>query len=756
MHQFPRVAIRFAIISLTLIASLSYSVSQESRFTDWRNYSSMYDANIAELDGQQNIWVGTKGGLYIYNSQTEEYSYFRAPEDLSGNNITGLNYDSENNRMYVGYVSGAFDVFELSEGIRKLHSNNDIITANIPQARVEDFEFYQGIVYVSGLWGFGIYDPATNTFIEDTKKFGPWPVGTQPLDMQMIDNEIFVVSALGLVKAQADLTLVDPSKWSVVTSDTVSDPSFIAVEEINGVAFVSNGFDIYRVDGDTLITSSIQERIPHFGIAASGGELYLLDTFDIVSAFTGRRIFFPANLINSFSVAGERMLVNTPRQSLVLVNIDSGERTELEPLTPKSNFVKKIYFDEANSEVYYTTGAIGNAGVQRLTNEGWVVYDGQTVPDLPSAESEDVHRIGDTLHLSYFIQDLIKINLTNDTIITNRYNASNTNLSPIFGDVIAVPALEQDRNGRLWCVIAGEASSGTNLAYYDPDRQTWIGRSSTVTDERWYNKIEIDNNGGIWLGGYASNQEGLLYFNYNGTIEDTSDDIWEHFTRSSNPLLLSNVHNDLELDLEGNIWVATPQGLSVILNPASAARGSNLVLIEKEQLSNFPVSCLAVDAINNMWAGTEQGIYVFDPTGEEVIARITMANSPLSTNSIIDIEIDASTGTAYIGTPEGLFSVRTSFVRPEEQYEINVYPQPFSPDADGEMVIEGLAPDTDLKITTPNGLLIAEHTTTSGIFIWNGRDKLNKRIQPGVYFIIATSESTDNAQVRKFAVSYRQ
>ena len=69
------------------------------------------------------------------------------------------------------------------------------------------------------------------------------------------------------------------------------------------------------------------------------------------------------------------------------------------------------------------------------------------------------------------------------------------------------------------------------------------------------------------------------------------------------------------------------------------------------------------------------------------------------------------------------------------------YPNPVTPEYKGMINITGLSINSDVKITSSNGTLVAQGRSTGGSFQWDGNDLRGKRVASGVYMVnTATSD----------------
>jgi hypothetical protein len=72
--------------------------------------------------------------------------------------------------------------------------------------------------------------------------------------------------------------------------------------------------------------------------------------------------------------------------------------------------------------------------------------------------------------------------------------------------------------------------------------------------------------------------------------------------------------------------------------------------------------------------------------------------------------------------------------------------------AEPEIFIEGLLDETDIRIVTPAGALVASLEARGGRVRWNGRDRNNELVPSGVYLVIAVDRNGGGAAHGKVAV----
>ena len=166
------------------------------------------------------------------------------------------------------------------------------------------------------------------------------------------------------------------------------------------------------------------------------------------------------------------------------------------------------------------------------------------------------------------------------------------------------------------------------------------------------------------------------------------------------------------------------------------------------------VTTIAVDGGNRKWMGTERGVWLFNDNGERLIHNFTKMNSPLLSDNILDIEINPFTGEVFILSDKGLVSFRSDATSAQERFSssIKVFPNPVSNQYVGSVGISGLASDAIVKITDVSGKLIWQAQANGGTASWNVRDNRGKRVNTGVFLVLAISPDGAESVVGKIAV----
>ncbi len=330
------------------------------------------------------------------------------------------------------------------------------------------------------------------------------------------------------------------------------------------------------------------------------------------------------------------------------------------------------------------------------------------------------------------------------------YNETNSSLQGAEGDELRerISGLDFDAEGNLWM---NNHSAPNPISVFTKDGE-W--KSFAVPSARGLRHLEIDRNGYLWSTIDGTGQ-GVLVFDYGGTIEDTSDDRYRIISSSDTELPDNNVLS-IATDLEGDVWLGTLNGVVFVGCGSSIFEGEcgvSRVIIEENAfdddneylLKGEEVNAIAIDGANRKWFGTSNGVFVQSENGKDQIAFFDSSNSPLFDNNIIDIAMNDETGEVFFCTNKGVLSYKSDATKGGvvNSSSVIAYPNPVRPEYNGPIAIKGLAENADVKVTDVTGQLIYETKALGGQAIWDGRDYNGRRASTGVYLVFSTSNSLE-------------
>jgi ligand-binding sensor domain-containing protein len=427
--------------------------------------------------------------------------------------------------------------------------------------------------------------------------------------------------------------------------------------------------------------------------------------------------------------------------------------------SPFSQFVSEIAV--IDNSVHIASGGLLVNGNNAQRRDGvfirdqennWSVFSSRTFPELEAQQAQaDFYRVighpsNGKIYYGTYWGGLIEQDGESITI----FNDTNSSLQGAVGDEQRerIAGLAFDAQENLWMTNNSAPSAISVLS----NGGEWDSIDVPLTN---LGQLAIDRQGYKWAIVQGTAQ-GILVFDENGTIDDTSDDRTRIIT-TNNSNLPDNEVLSIEADRQGDIWVGTTDGVVVFECGSSAFEAScigNKRVVEENDIDDESenllkgevVNTIGIDGADRKWFGTSSGVFVQDDNGTKNIAFYNEDNSPLLDNNVIDIAFNNETGDVFIGTEKGVIQLRGEAIAGGvvNSSDIYAFPNPVRPNYDGPIAIKGLAENANVKITDISGVLIFETTALGGQAIWNGRDYNGRKASTGVYLVFSTADGLIN------------
>lgn len=268
-------------------------------------------------------------------------------------------------------------------------------------------------------------------------------------------------------------------------------------------------------------------------------------------------------------------------------------------------------------------------------------------------------------------------------------------------------------------------------------------------------------------------QKYLLFLDTKGTPTNSYDDKAVKMSNltfsdgvSSNTIIPAAYYDVVE-DLNGDIWLGIDQGVVYFKSKTVSAVSETMNEVVRPKitreddnrfadylLSTDHVISIAVDGQNRKWLGTkDNGLYLVAPDGTEILEHFTSQNSRLPSNTINSLSYDGKSGALYVMTNRGLCVYGTDASEGMDDYdEVTVFPNPVRPEYDGQVVIQGLMEDSNVKITDSKGNMIENGMSNGGTYCWSARRNNGSRVATGVYNIFVSTQDGMSYKHLKVAV----
>lgn len=347
--------------------------------------------------------------------------------------------------------------------------------------------------------------------------------------------------------------------------------------------------------------------------------------------------------------------------------------------------------------------------------------------------------------------------ILDDKTVSEYFNTANSSIQDAVDDpsynYLGVTDMVKDSDDNI-CILNTTCPEPLVVRYSDG---TW-GSFAIGLNRPRTNEIILLSSGLLAI---STTETGIVIYDFNDTPQNPADDQFRVLsTDPTSGNLPSNFITAIAEDMDGELWIGTNAGISVIYNPENVFSnnfdGAQRIIVNQDGYNGYLletelVDAIAVDGDDRKWIGTAtSGLFLVSSDGTEEIKRFTEDDSPLLSNKIEDIDIMPNTGEVFITTENGLISYRSDATESKDDLEeMLIFPNPVRSGHDGPIAINNLSDDTAVRITTSSGELVYETRSLGGQATWNGRNLNGERIQSGVYLVYATKADGSQGKVGK-------
>lgn len=574
---------------------------------------------------------------------------------------------------------------------------------------------------------------------------------------------------IDLLSEKGEITNLSSYKNKLMTDmKTIND-----LYMYNGYCYISTGFGVLKINcvkAEVSDTYKLGFNVNHTFI--EGNSIY---------ASSESAGLYKATLTDNLLDKNNWQRVGEYRPNNKYPNAElMAKANTLLPGGPKYN--RFFFMRYLNNRLYSTGGAFesGSVGlnhigaVQVLNNNGeWSIYE-DDLKDKTGYKYIDMNClavdpknpehvfVGGRSGLYEFMNGRFKTN----------YNKHNTPLrgaidrgKELGKDYVVINGLAFDKAGSLW--VLNCQTKETSLLELKPDGKMVSHHKPDLMEQgtslRVMRNAMFDSRGLLWFTNHTYIKPGIFCY-------QPSTDALNSYTRFINqdgiPVGVAAVSCAVE-DMYKNIWVGTNVGplllkADQISNPEQAVfeqvkvprnDGTNLA---DYLLAGIDITSMAIDDAGRKWFGTAStGVYLISEDNMTQVQHFTAENSPLLSNVIESIAINNATGEVFFGTDKGLCSYISDATTPMESPSSETtyaYPNPVRPEYRGPIAVVGLYTNSDVKIVTTNGVLVAQGTSNGGTFVWDGNDMNGNRVASGVYIVQAADQQGSNETVCKIAI----
>ena len=713
----------------------------------WRTHNS-FNKLIGLTNTNTLLYAASSNAVFSYDIANTEIETITALSGLSDTQITTIAYNVNAQTIIIPYLNGNIDLLKNN----KIRNFRALLNADINDSKRVNFIYSQDFLsYLCTDFGVLILD-LENEEVKDTY----FELGEQgavlPIYSAVIsEDSLYLGTETGIIRGNINDNLKDFNKWlRYNNSDGIPGiTAKVILKTPSGLLAALDNEGLFEFDGSSWIRKDLLTGVS-FLFGSQDGGASLLTTSDGVFRYDGTSITpIISDLVVSPRAAIEldsEINIADAINGIVLINADNN----IYPNGPfESDIVKLFGYNDviiALPRAYDNTfTAIGNtSGAFFFENGEWKNYNSTgypqtiTIPEFLDITDAMYVYNSEKLYLSSFGYGVMEIDDSQYTIY-DETNSTLTNASP--GKNVKVTALDANSSGLS--VLNYDAIEP--LHFLESTVNSWQGYSIPFPAS-FSDQVLSFNNNTFWLKIPPNRGGGILIY----------DRINARQLLLDNSILPSNRVNDMAIDREGKMWVATDKGIVYFFNAENILDESFIdpvkPIFEGSILfNNEKITALAVDGGNRIWMGASSGLWLFARNGQEAVSHFKVEDSPLPSNEIIDLAINYQKGELFIATANGLVSYRGSSTAAGEQEPLKIFPNPVNASETDIVTIEGVPTNADITITDSSGRLVFKTKANGNTAIWSGVAS-NSSISSGVYFVFVSTEDKGSKQVGKIGV----
>lgn len=787
----------FKRIVFILLALVSFKGVSQDFSSLWEGYFSYFEIRDV-TKSIDKIYAASENAIFSYDIFSNEIETITTINGLSGESISTILYSEDFDLLIVGYETGLIEIIFDSDS--EILSVVDILekeTISPALKEINHFHENDGLLYVSTDFGISVYNLSQLEF-GDTYFIGNG--GSQIVVNQTTTYNGFIYAACGSNSGIRKAALSNPSLIDFAQWSTITGGQYIAIQTVASQLYaVHNNRNLYEIVNDNL---NLQFTYPVVPVDVRSVDEHLVVTLpENVYVYTSNLLQVQTASTNadfdtdftSATIVENDIYIGTLTTG-VLKTIESEQNSyeEILPQGPSSNQAFKLqagdnvlWVSYGDYSVSFNPFPLRRRGISVLRDEDWsnIPYDSLlTASNLVDIGINPFNP--NQVFISSFQDGILEMNGNEAVVLLNQNNSGLESIvianNP---DIVSIrqSASKFDRNGLMWTMTSRVERP---LKSFDPATGQWQGYSFSeiisdpVTGELGFSDLEVGNGGMKWVASYSN---GLIGYN-------TESGVINHvYTEEQN--MPSPIVRAIALDSRNQLWIGTIKGLRVLFNTSNFVddpdpRVNEIVILENgiptELLSNQFITDIKVDGSDNKWVGTlDSGLFYFSPDGQETIFQFTTDNSPLPSNSIVDISIDQQSGKVYISTTRGIVSYSSGGTKPKESLdEAFIYPNPVRPEynilgfddlynINNGIKVSGLTENVNVKITDIEGNLVAEAQSRvnlkssnanynfaidGGTGIWNGKNLRGNIVASGVYLFMISDLDSFETKVLKLLI----
>lgn len=757
---------RFLLLTILIHTQIAFS---QVKVGGWRDHFS-YNNCLAVCKGNGKIFGATSNGVFWYNISDGQIEKINRIHGLNDIDINTIEYSDEKNVLAIGYADGNIDFVFKSRVLNMPEIKDKLMQGS---KKINGFTFFNNTVFVSTDFGIVAIDISREE-IKDTYYIGDLGDQIKVNRTVILGTNIYAATAKGLLKADVnDPLLIQYQKWVLDSqftdplaecSDAAVFDQYVVVVEKNAttqkdIIWAKSGSTWVEVGQPFYTINHIRADENKLVVASEDG----ISTYSSINAtpVTTTKYNFTWRFEPEMAIAVESGKLAIADHSSGIVYGDGESFSSICPNGPINN--RAFSIGVSSAKVIVATGAYDAAygnlwyplsyhvfeNEQWQTAEDWVNRDAIRAVFNPSNPNEFYLASWGAGIFQYRNSELI-----------NHFEPSNSSLQSIYPNdpSCRISGIALDFKGNLW---AANVMVPKPISVRKTDG-TWYSfpYANAINDDRLTDLV-CSPSGILWL--ILPRGDGLFVLDPGSSVETATDDHYRKIKISDkNGNILPNDIFSLTFDHDGYLWIGTSEGVLISYNPEQVIDATKFEVqrvkipdviqgLAAYLLQTETVTSIAVDGGNRKWFGTSKsGVFLQSSDGAKELLHFNMSNSPLPSNSIVDIKIHPTSGEVFIATDKGLISYRGDATDAGSRFgKVYAFPNPVKPDYNGIITITGLVENTTVKITDISGNLVYETKSQGGQATWDGKNLNGRRVSTGVYLIFCSDSKGEQTAVSK-------
>ncbi|OJJ15184.1 hypothetical protein BKI52_39660 [marine bacterium AO1-C] len=733
----------------------------------WRTHASYQFVKSVAVGGNR-VYAASNNGFFYLDKTDQTLNILSKVSGLSDTEISEIAYNEALQTLVIAYQNGNLDLLKTNEIVNiPLIKNNQAINTS----RQTNHILMNGNDALLSLdFGVVVLDVARNEVKATYQNLGVNGRSIAIRGATVSQDSIYLATENGIYFApfNDNVNLQDFNNWQRFENtsgiDTLGFQHIISFQNRVYVARGNNELYVYNHNQTWSQVTLPTPTAPNTGnirdLNASSSQLaislddriYLLDASNQVQTITNARLTTPQ--ASQYDADGNLWIGDAING---LVQRTSGNFQSFFPNGPAR--AQSQFLGNFQNQIITLSGGYLTDGTPQNSNAGWYLFEtaqwknfnafdplnSQSIADIKDFSALKFNSNDQKLYLGSYQSGLYTFENNTLTQVTDAPLVINTS-----DNTRRVTSIAVDVEGRLWVTnpsndinkrfLHRRDSQGNWESIIAPATMTGVPRG-VITSFSGYLWMRLDPlaGNGIWVYDPSQRRSKILNSQVNnGNLPST------------------NVYSLVE-DKEGQIWVGTDRGVAVFFNPGdafqSAIDATKPIFDGQNLLRAETVNTIAVDGGNRKWMGTNNGLWLFNPDGTQLVNNFTTKNSPLPSDVILDIAIQPQTGEVFIATDKGVVSYRGTATEGTTTHQtVKVFPNPVRPNYTGLVGISGLVANARVKITDTSGKLIYQTQAQGGTVSWDLRDYTGFRAKSGIYLIFSTNSDGTETFVTKIAV----